>query len=153
MWNGVKCNFSSPHHQVRKIVGKPSIRRVRMWNFSRIRHKTKKLWLSIIPALGRSYQPRLGQPRKGVNRNLSWPHLDKLKFVGKLSISEAEICSFSRMGQKIKNYSSLNFLAENLGKFRSTKLYGALLEGSTIFLYRSSTSRTLLDSSGLAELK
>ena len=36
-----------------------------------------------------------------------------------------------------KNYSSFNFLAENLEKFRSTELYGAALEGSTIFLCRS----------------
>ena len=46
-----------------------------------------------------------------------------------------------------------NFLAENLENFRSTELYGAPLEGSTTFLYRSSTSRTPLDSSRLAELK
>ena len=32
-----------------------------------------------------------------------------------------------------KNYSSFNFLAEKLEKFRSTELYGAALEGSTIF--------------------
>ena len=31
------------------------------------------------------------------------------------------------------NYSSFNFLAENLEKFRSTEHYGAPLEGSTIF--------------------
>ena len=45
------------------------------------------------------------------------------------------------------------FLPENLEKYRSTKLHDAPLEGSTIFLYRSSTSRTPLGSSGLAELK
>ena len=45
------------------------------------------------------------------------------------------------------------FLPENLEKYCSTELYGAPLEGSTIFLYRSSTSRTPLDSSGLGELK
>ena len=44
-------------------------------------------------------------------------------------------------------------MPENLEKYRSTELYDAPLEGSTIFLYRSSTSRTPLDSSGLAELK
>ena len=33
-----------------------------------------------------------------------------------------------------KIYSSFNFFAENLEKFRSTELYGAALEGSTIFL-------------------
>ena len=42
-------------------------------------------------------------------------------------------CSFSRIAQKIKNYSSFNFLPENLEKCRSTELYGAALEGSTIF--------------------
>ena len=53
----------------------------------------------------------------------------------------------------IKNYSSFNFLEENLEKFRSTEHYGAAPEGSTIFLYRSSTSCTPLDSSGSDELK
>ena len=38
------------------------------------------------------------------------------------------------------------FLAENLEKNRSTELYDAPLEGSTIFLYRSSTSRSPLES-------
>ena len=47
----------------------------------------------------------------------------------------------------------LLFLPENLEIYRSTELYDAPLEGSTIFLYRTSTSRTPLDSSGLAELK
>ena len=47
----------------------------------------------------------------------------------------------------------LVFLSENLEKYRSTELYDAPLEGSTIFLYRSSTSRTPFDTSGLAELK
>ena len=32
------------------------------------------------------------------------------------------------IGQKIKNYSSFNFLAENLENVRSTELYGAALE-------------------------
>ena len=31
----------------------------------------------ITPALRRSYQPRLGQPKKGMNCNFSWPELDK----------------------------------------------------------------------------
>ena len=47
----------------------------------------------------------------------------------------------------------LIFLPENLEKYRSTELYDAPLEGATFFLYRSSTSCTPLDSSGLAELK
>ena len=44
-------------------------------------------------------------------------------------------------------------MPENLEKYHSTELYDAPLEGSTNFLYRSSTSRTFLDSSGLAEWK
>ena len=60
---------------------------------------------------------------------------------------------FQQDWSKDKKYSSFNFLAWKLGKNRSTELYGAPLEGSTIFLYRSSTSRTPLDSSRLAELK
>ena len=52
-----------------------------------------------------------------------------------------------------RNYSSFSFLAENLEKFRSTELYGAPLEGSTIFLYHSSLGRKSLESSRLAELK
>ena len=106
VWTGVKCNFSWEHFQKRYIIRKLSLSRVRMWNFTRIGPKTKKLWLSIIPALRRSYQPRLGQPPKGVNCNFSWPHLDKSYVVRKLSISEAQMCSFSMIGQKIKNYSS-----------------------------------------------
>ena len=57
------------------------------------------------------------------------------------------------IGQKKKNYSSLNFLAEKLEKFRSTELYGAPLEGWTIFLNRSSTCRISMESYRLAELK
>ena len=36
---------------------------------------------------------------------------------------------FSRIAQKIKNYSSFIFLSVNLEKFRSTELYGAALGG------------------------
>ena len=61
--------------------------------------------------------------------------------------------SFSRMDQKIKNYNSFKFLPENLEKFRSTELYDAPLEGSTIFLYRSSLGHTSMESCRLPELK
>ena len=54
---------------------------------------------------------------------------------------------------KDKNYSSFNFLAEYLEKFRSTKLYGAALEGSTSFLCRSSLGCTSKESCQLADLK
>ena len=52
-----------------------------------------------------------------------------------------------------KNYSSFKFLAENLEKFHSTELYGAPLEGSTIFLNHSSTCHISMESYQLAELK
>ena len=89
VWTGVKSNFSSPHHHVRKIVRKLSIRRVRMWNFTRIGPKTKKLWLSIVPARRPSEHTRLGPHQKGVNCNFSWPEFDKPYCVRKLSISDS----------------------------------------------------------------
>ena len=52
-----------------------------------------------------------------------------------------------------KNYSSFNFLAENLEKFRSTEHYGAPLEGSTIFLCPSSLGSMAMESCRLPELK
>ena len=57
------------------------------------------------------------------------------------------------IAQKIKNYSSFNFLAENLEKYRSTELYGAALEGSTNFLCRSSLGCESMESCQLADLK
>ena len=116
VWNGVKCNFSWEHFQKRYIIGKLSISRVWMWNFTRIGPKTKKLRLSLIPALRQSYQPRLGQPWKGVNYHFSLPHLDKPFVVGKLSISEAKICSFSMIGQKVKKLQLFYFSAWKLRK-------------------------------------
>ena len=52
-----------------------------------------------------------------------------------------------------KNYSSFNFLAENLENFRSTEHYGAPLERSTIFLCRSSLGSMAMESCRLAELR
>ena len=60
---------------------------------------------------------------------------------------------FQQVGQKIKNYSSFHFLAENLEKFRSTELYGAALEGLTTFLCLSSLGSTSMESCQLADLK
>ena len=115
--------------------------------------KTKKLRLSIVPARRPSELPGLGPLQKGVNCNFSWPEFDKPYGVRKLSISDAHIWSFSRIAQKIKNYSSFNFSHENLEKFRPTELYGAALEGSTIFLCRSSLGCTSMESCQLADLK
>ena len=89
VWTGVKCNFSSPHHHFRNIVRKLSNRRFLIWNFTRIGPKTKKLWLSIVPARRPSEHTGLGQPQKGVNCNFSWPEFDKPWIVRKLSISDA----------------------------------------------------------------
>ena len=47
----------------------------------------------------------------------------------------------------------LIFLAENLEKFRSTDRYRAALQGSTIFLCRSSLGCTSMESCQLANLK
>ena len=61
---------------------------------------------------------------------------------------------FQQDWQKDKKMTALSiFLAENFEKFRSTDLYDAPLEGSTIFLYRSSLGRTSMESCRLAELK
>ena len=57
------------------------------------------------------------------------------------------------LAKRWKNYNSFNFLGENLEKFRSTEHYGAALEGSTIFLCRSSLCSTSIESCQLAELK
>ena len=95
----------------------------------------------------------MGPPQKDVNCNFSSLDFDKPYSVRKLSISDAEIWRFRRIAQKIKNYSSFNFLAENLEKFRSTEHYGAPLEGSTIFLCHSSLGSTAMESCRLPELK
>ena len=73
--------------------------------------------------------------------------------VGKLSISDALNMQFQQDWPKDKKITALNFLAENFEKFRSTEHYGAPLEGSTIFLCRSSTCRMSMESYRLAELK
>ena len=60
---------------------------------------------------------------------------------------------FQQDWPKDKNYSSFNFLAENLEKIRLTELYGAALEGSTNFHCRSSLGSTSMESCQLADLK
>ena len=60
---------------------------------------------------------------------------------------------FQQDCQKIKNHSSFIFLPENLEKCQSTEHYGAALEGSTIFLCRSSLGCTSIESCQLADLE
>ena len=54
---------------------------------------------------------------------------------------------------KDKKLQLFQFLAENSEKFRSTEHNGAALEGSTIFLCRSSLGSTAMESCRLRELK
>ena len=70
VWTGVKCNFSWAHLHRRYGVEKLLISPAQVWHFTRIGPKTKKLWLSIIPALRRYYQPRLSQPQKRLELQL-----------------------------------------------------------------------------------
>ena len=60
---------------------------------------------------------------------------------------------FQQDGPKDKKLQLFKFLPENLEKFRSTELYDAPADGSTIFLYRRSLGRTSLKSCRLAQLK
>ena len=123
-----------------------SIRRVRMWNFTRIGPKTKKVMAFDTSGTKAVRAARLGTTPKRCEL--------QLLFAGIRQALWRYIWSFSRIAQKIKkNYSSFNFLAENLEKFRSTGHYGAALEGSTIFLCRSSLGSTAMESCRLAELK
>ena len=73
---------------------------------------------SIILARRLSEQPGLGPPQKIVNSNFSSPQFDKPYGVGKVLISETEVCCVSRIGQKIKTDSSIKILPENLETFR-----------------------------------
>ena len=57
---------------------------------------------------------------------------------------------FQQEWPKDKKLQLLKFLPENLEKFRSNELYDAPLEGSTIFLYRSSLGSTAMESCQLA---
>ena len=54
---------------------------------------------------------------------------------------------------KDEKITALKFLPKNLEIFHLTELYDAPLEGSTIFLYRSSLGRMSMESCRLAELK
>ena len=89
VWTGVKCNFSWEHFRKQYLVRNLSLSRVRMWNFTRIGRKTKKLWLSIIPAQRLPAQPGLRPPQRCVNCNFPSPEFNKPYGVGKFSISEA----------------------------------------------------------------
>ena len=60
---------------------------------------------------------------------------------------------FQQDWRKDKKITALKFFAEDLEKVRSTELYGAALEGLTIFLNHSSTCCRSMESCQLAEFK
>ena len=64
VWTGVKCNFSLAHHQVRNVIGKLSISRVRMWNFTSIGPKTKSYGFRYFRHEGHLSNPASDHPKK-----------------------------------------------------------------------------------------
>ena len=60
---------------------------------------------------------------------------------------------FQQDWQKDKKLQLFKFFCKKTEIFRSTELYDAPPEGSTIFLYRSALGRTSMESCRLAELK
>ena len=85
---GVEISTSIQLHNT-CTIGKRSIKRVEIRNFTRIGPKTKKLWLSMVPARRPSEHTSLGPQQKGLNCNFSSPEFDKPYGVRKLSISDA----------------------------------------------------------------
>ena len=133
-----------------------------MWNFTGIGPKTKKLWLSRVqkftfsiyyPARTLSGQPGFGPTQKGVNATFLRRNRTSRTLLKALDLGSLNMQFQQDWPKDKKNYSSFNFLPENLEKFRSTKLHGAPPEGSTIFLYRSSLGHKSLESSRLGGLR
>ena len=60
---------------------------------------------------------------------------------------------FQQDWPKDEKITALSIFWRKTDKFRSTELYGAVLEGSTIFLCRSSLGSTAMESCRLPELK
>ena len=132
--------------------GKLSIRRVRMWNFTRIGPKTKKLWLSIAQVQWLSEQPGLGPPQKGVNCNFFRRNSTSRTALESYPSRTLKYAVSAGLAKRWKKYSSFKFLVET-EKFLSTDHSGAAREGSTIFLCRSSFGSMAMESCRLPELK
>ena len=106
-------NFSKSQLYMPYVHGKLPISWVRMWNFTRIGPKRKKLWLSVSLTRRRSEQPGLGPPQKRCELQLffaairqaihHWKALD----LGSLNMQ------FQDDWPEDKNYSFFNFLSEN----------------------------------------
>ena len=66
------------------------------------------------------------------------------RVVGKLSIREVQMCSFSRIGRKVNKIHLGKIYREKLEIFHSTSGNHPLREGSAIFLQRCYTSRIVV---------
>ena len=102
-----------------------------------------------------SQQPGLGPPQKGVNYHFSSAAIGQAVRRWKahyLDLGSLNM-QFQQDSPKDKKITALLSFCLKTEIYRLTELYDAPLGGSTIFLYRSSTSCTPLEGSGLAELK
>ena len=70
----------------------------------------------MCPALRRSYQPRLGKPKKGVNRNFSWPLGQVIRCSKALDLGSLNM-QFKQDGPKDKKFQLFKFLEENFENF------------------------------------
>ena len=98
---------------------------------ARLGNTPKKVWTATFPC-------RNSTSRTALENYPSWTF--------KYAVS-------AELAKRKKSYSSFNFLTENLETFRSTELYGAPLEGLTIFVNRISSCRMSMESYRLAELE
>ena len=103
---------------------------------------TKAVWAAQLGTTPKRCEPQLflAGIRQALRR---W----KAIHLGRLNMQ------FQQDWSKDKKITAFNFLAENLEKFRSTEHYGPPLEGSTIFLCRSSLGSMSMESYRLHELK
>ena len=88
-----------------------------MWNFTRIGPKTKKLWLSIVPVQSPSEQPGLGTTPKRCELQLFLAGIRQaLRRYKAIHLGRLNMQFQQDWLKDKKNYSSFNFLAENLEK-------------------------------------
>ena len=109
VWTRVKCNFSSAHHHG-QYIGKLSINRVRKWNFTRRRRKTKKLQLYIIPA--REHWPVTTHKKVWTTTFLRHNWTSRTSLESSWSRKRKYAVS-AGLAKRWKNYSSFKFLPEN----------------------------------------
>ena len=151
LWSDVNCNFSSAQLHELYVVWKLSIRPVGMCIFTRIGCK-KRVTAFDNCDTNMGWSAWAATTPQGMNYRFSSPDFGEPYVVWKLLIREAFICSFSRISRKINKLQLWKVLARKLRKFRLTSLYAALEEPTSV-RQCSSTSRTPLESSQLAELR